>query len=103
LVKYVLHFKARQGLSHTEVIEGTRRALEIFEKWEPPKGVNILQFVQAIDSTSGGWMIIETDNLEELYEDAVVFGAFNEHQLYPVIDIENAVPYEQRALERWGA
>ena len=102
-MKYVLHFKPRQGMSHTEVIEGTRRALEIFEKWEPPNGLNIVQFVQAIDSTSGGWIIFETDDLEALYEDTVVFGAFNENQLYPVLDIENTVAYEQRALERWGS
>jgi hypothetical protein len=100
-VKYVLPFKPRQGMSHTEVIEGARCALEICELGTAER-VNIVQFVQAIDSTSGGGIVFETHNLEALYEDAVVLGAFNENQLHPVLDIENTVAYEQRALARWG-
>jgi hypothetical protein len=101
-VKYDLPFKPRQGMSHTEVIEGARCALEICELGTAER-VNIVQFVQAIDSTSGGGIVFETHNLEALYEDAVVLGAFNENQLHPVLDIENTVAYEQRALARWGS
>jgi hypothetical protein len=99
-MKYVLHYKPAQGLSHEDAIAAAERGLELFQKWEQPAGINILQFVTSYDVTSGGWIIFEADDLSSLLEDASVFGMFNEQRLIPVIDIMDALPYEQRALGR---
>src|SRR5262249_1875768 len=99
-MKYLLHFKPRQGMSHEHAIAAAERGLQLFEKWAPPQGVTIHQFVTSFDVTSGGWIICEADDLSVLMEDANVFGMFNEQSIIPVMDIQDAVAYEQRALGR---
>jgi hypothetical protein len=86
------------GGSADQVLSDTRQIFKVYEKWAPSPDLTFKAFVGRSDGT-GGFALIETDNLTALLEDATKFGTFFEFEHTPVIDIGEAVPAMVGALE----
>lgn len=95
MAKYLLEWKTRDGLAGDE--SQPRRLLDVFSKWTPAAG-NILQMVSRVDDT-GGLSIVETDNVTDILRDVSKFSVWLEFTVTPVIDITDAVPVFNEALE----
>ena len=52
-MKYVLEWRIRPGVHGQEAEADTRRAYELYSKWQPR--VRILQFVGRVDAEAGSW------------------------------------------------
>jgi hypothetical protein len=99
-MKWILTYTPRQGGSANDQMKGLKNGLEIFEKWQPDPGMNILQFTQRMDG-SMGVIIFEGDPTTAL-TDLVTFSPFFDMNLSPAIDPQDLVPHEMAAMERWG-
>lgn len=95
MAKYLLEWKTRDGLAGDE--SQPRRLLDVFSKWTPA-AANILQMVSRVDDT-GGLSIVETDNVTDIMRDVSKFSVWLEFTVTPVIDITDAVPVFNEALE----
>lgn len=93
--KYVIEWKNRDSLGGDEA--APRRLLDVFSKWTPAAG-NILQMVSKVDD-NGGLSIVETDNLADILRDTSKFTAWLEFTVTPVIDITDAVPIFNEAID----
>jgi hypothetical protein len=99
-MKYVLHFTWRVP-GGEEHIQAIKHSLAVFEKWSPPDGVTIHQFIQEMGGPSG-LMILEMNDMPSTFlEDLTVFGAWFEFRLVPVVDIDTVPETEHAAIERW--
>src|SRR3954467_15052806 len=93
-MKYVIQWKNRDiGTDPAE----SRKLLTAFGKWTPAAS-NILQFVSNLDG-SGGLSIVETDDPTNVLKDTTKFGPWLEFTVTPVIDITDAVPIYNEAIE----
>jgi hypothetical protein len=95
MAKYLLEWKTRDGLAGDE--SQPRRLLDVFSKWTPA-AANILQMVSRVDD-NGGLSIVETDNVTDIMRDVSKFSVWLEFTVTPVIDITDAVPVFNEALE----
>jgi Protein of unknown function (DUF3303) len=95
MAKYLLEWKTRDGLAGDE--SQPRRLLDVFSKWTPA-AANILQMLSRVDD-NGGLSIVETDNLTDILRDVSKFSVWLEFTVTPVIDITDAVPVFNEALE----
>lgn len=97
-MKYVVSWTARGSGSAADIEVGERRSMEVFAKWAPDPSVTFLQFVQRVDG-DGGFSVVETDNPEELLADAAKFSPWFAFQVFPVVDMTEAVGVFNDALE----
>ena len=93
--KYVIEWKNRDSAAGDEAVG--RRLLDVFSKWTPAAG-NILQMVSRVDD-NGGLSIVETDNLADILRDTSKFTTWLEFTVTPVIDITDAVPIFNEAID----
>jgi Protein of unknown function (DUF3303) len=94
MAKYMLEWTNRDSATG----EGTgRRLMDVFSKWTPAAG-NIQQFLSRVDG-GGGYSVVETDNLLEILRDTTKFSPWLEFTVTPVIDITDAVPVFNEALD----
>jgi len=82
-------FKPRFGGSAAENEAAIARALEVFSKWTPASDVTIHQFLARVDG-EGGFAVVESDDPASAVRDVAKFVPFNEHTVYPVLDIAEA-------------
>ena len=93
-MKYVIQWENREsGASAAE----SRKLLDLFSKWTPAAS-NILQFVTYIDG-SGGLSIVETDDPANVLKDVTKFSPWLAFTVTPVMDIMDAVPIFNEAIE----
>ena len=92
MAKYVIQWTNRDS-----DLAGAKRLLDLFSKWTPA-AADIQQFVSRIDGT-GGFSIVETDNPANVLRDVSKFAEFLEFDVYPVIDIGDAVPIFNEAID----
>jgi Protein of unknown function (DUF3303) len=78
-------------------VEESKKLLAAFAAWKPA-AANILQFVARIDN-GGGWSIVETDDPANLLRDTTKFSPWLDFTIYPVIDVQDAVPVFNEAVE----
>ena len=97
-MKYVIIATPRAGGSGKDNEEAQRRVLELLSKWQPKATTTIHQFVTRIDG-GGGFGVGETDNADDMLEAAAIFSPYFEYQVYPVVDVAEAIPTFQRAIE----
>jgi hypothetical protein len=100
-MKFVVSWTYHWNGSATENEAGIRRALETFAKWTPAEGSTFHQFVGKLDG-SGGFAVVETDNPMDLADAPSKFGFFAEYQIFPVVDIAEAVGAIQQGVEFRG-
>ena len=93
--KYVISWENQEGAAGQEDLG--RRLMDVYSKWTPAAG-NILQFLSRVDG-QGGLSIVETDNVLEIMRDTAKFSTWLKFTVTPVVDIQDAVPVFNEALD----
>jgi hypothetical protein len=78
--------------------EGNERSLEVFAKWQPPKGAEFKGFYQFADS-SGGFAIIEVDSAATLARTTAPWVPWLAFKATPIIPIEEGTAIEREAIQ----
>lgn len=94
---FQVNYATRAGGSAKENTESAKRALALFSKWSPPAGMEIKSFYARADG-KGGSVVVETDDVKTLLDGPAKFGAVNEFEIVPVIEIAESVPILSEAL-----
>jgi hypothetical protein len=100
-MKYVVSWTPRQGLG-ADNEAAARRSLEVFSKWSPSAGATFHQFLARLDD-EGGFSVVETDDPRLVLGDTTKFAPWFEFHVYPVMDIQDAVPVLNEAVEFRGS
>ena len=95
MAKYVIQWKPRDGLAGDEA--APRRLLDVFSKWTPA-AADIQQMLSRVDN-QGGLSIVETDNVLDIMRDVTKFSAWLKFTVTPVVDIQDAVPVFNEAVD----
>jgi len=95
VAKYVIQWKPRDGLAGDEAAR--RRLLGVFSKWTPA-AADIQQMLARVDN-QGGLSIVETDNVLNILRDVSKFEVWLEFSVTPVVDITDAVPVFNEAID----
>ena len=90
-MKFVLAYVLRPGASAAENLASGEAAQKLLSTWTPSPSATIHQWVQRCDG-NGGFAVVENDTAAELYKDLAVWAPWLEFQVYPVIDILEAMP-----------
>jgi Protein of unknown function (DUF3303) len=98
-MKFVLTYTERAGGSVQERVTGGEAAQKLLANWAPSDTATIHQWVQRCDGT-GGFAVVETDNSADLFADLAVWGPWLEFEVVPVLDIADATPIAQDALQK---
>jgi Protein of unknown function (DUF3303) len=96
-MKYVITWKRKRHGTMAEYEEGQRRALALLKDWRRPEGVTIHQWVARAGAT-GGYAVVETDDLAAVHEATRAFSGFN-FTIEPVLDIDTALAASGHAIE----
>ena len=75
-----------------------KRGLQLFSKWSPPEGLKMSEFVERLDGR-GGYVVCETDDPLLLLDGPSKFGVANTFEVVPVMDIMDAIPVAQEAID----
>jgi Protein of unknown function (DUF3303) len=95
-MKYVLEYTYRDGGSAAENEADAKRAQQLLAKFEP--SVDVLQWVDRIDG-EGGFSVFESDDPVAMHRDIEIWATMLRFALHPVLDIADAVPAQQEAIE----
>ena len=87
MTKYVLTWTPRLGGSGAQNEEAAKRAYALYQKWKPPKGLNILQFLARADG-EGGFAVVETDNPAHLADLASKFSPYLIGENHLVVEMD---------------
>ena len=96
-MKFVLAYQLRPGASAAENVASAEAAQKLLSSWTPSSNATIHQWVQRCDG-NGGFSVIETDSASELYRDLVIWNAWLEFQVYPVLDLVESMPINTEVL-----
>ena len=88
---FQVNYMTRAGGSAKENEESAKRTLALFSKWSPPAGMEVKSFYARADGR-GGTVMVETDDVKTLLDGPAKFGAINEFEIVPVLDITESVP-----------
>ena len=97
---FQVNYTTRAGGSAKDNEESAKRALALFSKWSPPTGMEIKSFYARADG-KGGSLVLEANDVKVLLDGPAKFGAINDFEIVPIVDIAEAVPILSEALE-WG-
>jgi hypothetical protein len=97
-VKFMIEYKHRLASSASENSTDIASLLATFSKWTPATAYTIETFVERADSI-GGYILIDTDDLEAVLEFSAQFMPWNDTTVVPVVSVERAVPAWQSAME----
>lgn len=100
-MKYVFTWTFRRGGSAADNEAGVKRLLEVYSKWTMPASTTYHQFVSRVDG-NGGFAVIETDSLMDLVGDVGKFSPLLEYQIYPVVEVADAVQATQEGVKFRG-
>ena len=89
-MKFVVRWAAVPGRSARKRQRELRRSLEILVRWLPPEDQTFHQFVVRVDG-GGGFAVIETDSAAGLLDGVAKFSPWFEFDVFPVLDIADAV------------
>ncbi|KUF12860.1 hypothetical protein AVJ23_02520 [Pseudoponticoccus marisrubri] len=94
--KYVVTWTDRPVGSYQEYEAAQERILQLFQAYQVPETLDIQQFVVRVGEY-GGYMVVQTDDLEAMHEFFSVFGTFR-FKVEPVLDVMDAVNAEVGAI-----
>jgi hypothetical protein len=97
-MKFVLAYTANSGSSAAENVASGEAAQKLLANWTPSPSATIHQWVQRCDG-NGGFSVIETDNAADLFKDLATWSPWIKFEVFPVLDILDAVPVQQEAIE----
>ncbi len=96
-MKYMIEYKVRnQGLTHDQNITNAEALLNAFSKWKPEDGLNIHAFLAK--PNNGGYVLVEADDPKVVASFVGKFLFWNDAEVIPVIDINDAVSIAQAAI-----
>jgi hypothetical protein len=98
-MKFVLSYTLRAGGSIEERVTGGEAAQKLLANWAPSDKATIHQWVQRCDGT-GGFAVLENDDQAELFRDLAVWAPWLDFEVVPVLDIADATPIQQDALQK---
>jgi len=93
-MKYVIQWVNRDISTSAEE---SRKLLDAFTKWTPAAS-NILQMLAYLDGT-GGMSIVDTDDPAAVLRDVTKFAPWLDFTVIPAMDIMDAVPIYNEAIE----
>jgi hypothetical protein len=96
-MKFVLTYTQRTGGSAAENVAAGEAAQKLLANWTPSPSATIHQWVSRCDG-NGGFSVIETDNAGDLLKDLTTWSPWLDFQVYPVVDILDATPFVQDAI-----
>ena len=95
-MKYVLEYTLRDGASASENEADAKRAQQLLAKFVPSGDVK--EWVDRIDG-EGGFAVLESDDPVALTKDFSIWTPLLRFKLHPVVDIGDAIPAQQEAIE----
>jgi hypothetical protein len=98
-MKFVLSYTVSPGGSVEERVSAGEAAQKLLANWAPSDTATIHQWVQRCDGT-GGFAVIESDDQADLFRDLAVWSPWLDFEVVPVLDITDATPITQEALQR---
>ena len=101
-MKFVLTYTTQKGGSEADRHEAAKKAQQLLATWQPSDPATILQWLSRVDG-NGGFSVIETDSAENILKDLATWSSFLDFQVYPVLDIGDATPVTQAAVETRSA
>jgi|SRR3954447_7981170 hypothetical protein len=97
-MKYVVSMNFLRNGSASENKAAQRELLDLFSKWKQPENTTFHEFLGRVDG-GGTFAVIESDNPADLIDTTSKFGAFVEYQVYPCVEIADAVQAAHAAQE----
>jgi len=94
---FQVNYSTRASGMAQENEASAKRALALFSKWSPPAGMEIKSFYARADGR-GGTLVIEANDVAVLAEGPAKFGAVNEFEIVPILDITEAIPIYSEAV-----
>ena len=88
-MKYVMSWRKKRHGTMADYAAGQRRLLDLMRGWRRPDGVRLHQVLVRAGDT-GGYAVVETDDVAAVRLAAAAFAPFNFH-VEPVIDIDVAL------------
>ena len=95
-MKFVLTYVARDGGSAAEREEAAKRGMQMLSKFTP--SVEMREWVDRVDG-EGGFAVFEADDSTTLLRDVTIWAPFFKFELFPVVDLGDAVPAQQEAID----
>ncbi|MEX1009530.1 MAG: DUF3303 family protein [Acidimicrobiia bacterium] len=95
-MKFVLAYTWRDGGSVAEREAAEKRSMQLLSKFEP--SMEIATWVDRIDG-QGGFAVFESDDPAAMTKDIAIWGPLLQFELHPVIDIGDATPVQQEAID----
>jgi hypothetical protein len=95
MAKYVLQWETLDTAAADE--GAAKRLLDVFSKWTPAAS-NIALFLSRVDNR-GGFSVVETDKPLDILRDVTKFGNWLKFTVTPVVDITDAVPVFNEAVD----
>ncbi|HXY95060.1 MAG TPA: DUF3303 family protein [Acidimicrobiia bacterium] len=95
-MKFVLAYTFHPGGSSAEFEETEKRSMQILGKWQP--SVQVSEWVDRLDG-NGGFAVFEADDPALIMKDIAVWAPFLHFDLYPVLDVGEATPVQQEAMD----
>ncbi len=97
-MKYMLSWTERPAGRSDDYEAVQKRVLMMFEQWEMPSSIRILQYLKCV-SDFGGYAVIECADPAEIHRLTTAFAMFR-YRVEPVLDLTGAVVAETAAV-RW--
>lgn len=94
--KYMLTWHERPGGSYEAYEAAQERILGLFKDFQIPDSIAVQSFVVRVGEY-GGFMMIETNDLQSVHEFTSIFSMFS-FDVEPVLDVMDAVSAEVKAI-----
>ena len=97
-MKFVLAYTTREGSSAEDNLKSGESAQKLLANWTPSPSATIREWVQRCDGV-GGFAVIETDNVKDLYRDLAVWSPWLQFNVHPVIEMLDAAALNEEAIQ----
>jgi hypothetical protein len=101
-MKYMLSWTNRAGGSASQLEEDAKRALQMYQKWTPPSGLNILAWVGRVDG-EGGYALVETDDPSLIAGIPAKFATYLITTVHPVLEMADMAQIAGEGIEWRGS
>jgi hypothetical protein len=95
-MKFVLTYVFRDGGSLAEREAAAKRGMQLLSKWQP--SLQFSEWMQRLDN-EGGFVVFETDDPTTIVKDVAVWAPMFRFALFPVLDVLDATPLQQEAVD----
>ena len=95
-MKFVITYTFRDGGSLVEREAAEKRGLQLLGKWQP--SIEFSEWVDRLDG-QGGFVVCKSDDPATIMKDIAVWAPMFNFELFPVLDVLEATPLQQEAME----